>query len=198
MSPELSCLTALTNARAMFFQDIVKHYRAHTAEPPEVVAADVDLIMSDSSYQIAQFYFVVEERGLADQEKIKSYLDCHNKRMSNLAKPENKGICDLIGVTQDRMKWAKFEDDQITKVLMDITLVRSKPRLRLDQSALSRLLSRVLAPETCRKSIVALGNGGLLNRFPRRGEVAVISTGLLEDYFRKHLTHIVQVLKQEC
>jgi hypothetical protein len=83
-----------------------------------------------------------------------------------------------------------FSEQGIEKVVQQI----SDGHLRLDQSDLGRLLVTLISPETTRKAVVALAKGGLLTRV-RIGQVLVVSNGVLESYFEKHLSAIVSDLK---
>jgi hypothetical protein len=76
---------------------------------------------------------------------------------------------------------------QIEKVVYEI----SEGKLRLDQSDLGSLLSPCMSPETTRKAVIALGKGGLLRRIKIAGRVIIVSAGILEGYFEKHLRAVV-------
>jgi len=83
---------------------------------------------------------------------------------------------DRAGMTVQRVRAALFSPTQIERVVEHV----ADGRLRLDQSDLGRLLSQAISTETCRKTLVALAKGGLLNRI-NIGQVLVVSTGHLVD-----------------
>ena len=125
---------------------------------------------------------------LADRHKLHAFLRRHNADMAALL--ADKARRDLMGLLKQRIEEAIFSATQIEKVLE----MSGEGRLRLDQSDLGRLLSQLISPETCRKVTVVLAKGGLLTR-RTIGTVLVVSTGVLEGYFRKHLQQILSTLE---
>lgn len=192
-SAELTCLAAIRSGRARFFGALAAHAADHApAErrgPEGSLARDyLALVRSDGAAQIAEFYFVVEELGLADGVLFRSYLERHNAAMeAYLADPEKmRGL----GLTPQRVRSARFTEDQ-----MNFVQFMSPPgRLLLDQSSIGRLMTEVMAPESCRKIVIALAEGGLLQRMSV-GQALIGSTGVLERLFRAHLTEVVQATR---
>lgn len=191
MSRELHCLNALREGRALFFHSIMSHARQNACQPPGKAADDIDLLLSENTYQVAAFYYMVEERHLSERSVIRGCLQRHNEDMTALLADRAKSR--LMGLPPQRVRGAIFQPHQIEKVVQNVEVIDGKSRLRLDQSDLGRLLIEVMSAETCRKVIIGLSNAGLLSRI-NIGSVMIISTGVLESYFRRHLQHIVQLL----
>ena len=190
-SLEFRCLDAMRAARAIFFDDIVAHARRHQAEAvrngasPRNVA--VATLRSENAYQIAEFYYLAEEFGLASPLTIGEFINNHNRDMQILL--EDTERLALYGVRKERIAEAIFSQEEKAKVVENTVV----GRLRLDQSDVGRCLATLISPETCRKTLVALGDGGLLER-KKVGSVIVTSTGILEAYFRNHLRMIAESL----
>lgn len=192
-SAELTCLFALRGARARLFTSMAGHAAEHAPDKRRDggggLARDyLGLVRSDGAAQIAEFYFVLEELGLADGARFRPYLERHNAAM--LAYLDAPDRMRAIGLTPQRVKAAMFSADQ-----MDFVAFVSPPgRLLLDQSSLGRLLTEVMAPESCRRIVVALAEGGLLTR-RMVGQALIESTGVLEGLFRAHLSEVVGSLR---
>lgn len=183
-SRELTCLVALREARASFFHDVIAHARSHAEKHgTSITQDDVDLLRSENAYQVAEFYFLIEELNLSNRTKTKSFLRRHNADMQALL--EDRPKREMMGLLRQRVEEAIFSEIQIEKVSENII----DGKLRLDQSDLGRLLSTIMSPETCRKVVVSMAKGGLINRI-NIGQVLVISNGNIERCFRAHLTRM--------
>lgn len=188
---EFVCLDAMRTARAAFFDDIVSHAQRHQAElaasGKNYGAVAVAMLRSDNAYQIAEFYYMAEEFQLSDPRKIACYVDRHNQDMHDLIRaPERLA---LHGVRKERISEAIFSNEEKAKVVENAAC----GRLRLDQSDVGRFLAPLISPETCRKTLVALSEGGLLER-RNIGAVIVTSTGALEAYYRQHLQQMAEMI----
>lgn len=188
-SRELTCLAAFRDARDQFASDIIEHAHNHIANQANAKLSqdDIDLFRGSYTYSIAEFYYLIEELHFNNKDKIRAFLLHHNNDMTELLNDRAKR--DRAGMTIQRVKAARFSPTQIERVVEHVV----DGRLRLDQSDLGRLLSQAISTETCRKTVVCLEKGGLLNRI-KIGQVLVVSTGHLERYYRQHLTSIVAAL----
>ncbi|MBB5053464.1 hypothetical protein HNQ36_003455 [Afipia massiliensis] len=189
-NPELLCLIALRDAREWFQNEILAGARAHdTAKvKPELDAEDLDLLRGNEAFQIAEFYYLLQQYRLAAPERIRPFLLRHNADMQALVK--NKEKRDALGLSVSRLEDGIFSDTQIEKVVQQI----SDGRLRLDQADLGRLLCSLMSVENTRKSVVALAKGGWLNRI-KIGHVLIVSVGRIEACFEQHLRRIVEGLR---
>jgi hypothetical protein len=186
---QLKCLVALRDSRATFFNELVSHARTHAANgSSQLSKEELDMLRSNEAFQVAEFFYLVEKFGLSDRRKIRLYLVRHNHDLDELIADKEKR--DLLGLSRARLEDGLFSEQGIEKVVQQI----SDGRLRLDQSDLGRLLITLMSPETTRKAIVALAKGGLLTRV-RIGQVLVVSNGVLESYFEKHLSAIINDLR---
>jgi hypothetical protein len=183
---ELRCLFALSDARAAFFNDIVAHAGATCASPR--ADEDTAALREEAVFQIAQFYYLASQRGLGNERNARAFLSGHNKEVQNLL--SDKQQRDALGLTVARLNECLFSDAQIENVVQEI----SEGKLRLNQSDLGSLLTLCQSPETTRKALIALGDGGLLKR-ARIGRVLIRSDATLERYFEKHLQFIVATIK---
>jgi hypothetical protein len=192
VSAELRCVGALRHARSSFFSDILSHARTHLSQTKSVETLtdeDIDELRSDATYQVAEFFYVARARKLADRETIRLFLRGHNEAMRGYIGDKTKR--ELTGVTVASAKKGLFSDIQINKVVENIV----EGKLRLDQSDLGRILASVFAAETTRNAVISIAKGGLINRV-RVGQVTlVVSNGVLEDYFHKHLSLIIKSIQ---
>ncbi|CUW39629.1 conserved protein of unknown function [Magnetospirillum sp. XM-1] len=188
---EFRCLDAMRTARSKFFDDLVTFARQHHANQPSPGKGGKELpvaiLRSDNAYQIAEFYFLIEEFRLNDPERIGAFIDHHNRDM--VAMLDAPDILKQQGVARQRIEEAVFSPEQRAKVLENA----GAGRLRLDQSDIGRFLAPLISPETCRKTLVALADGGLLDR-RNIGQVIVASNGVIEGYFRSHLRQVVNAI----
>ncbi len=188
---EFRCLDAMRTSRSEFFDNVVTHARGHlaalAASGKSCKDISVTLLRSENTLQIAEFYFLAEEFRLDKAERIGAFIDLHNKDMKKLLdEPETLS---LQGLVRQRIEDAVFSPEQRAKVVENTV----KGRLRLDQSDIGRFLSPLISPETCRKTLVALADGGLLER-RNIGQVIVVSNGVIEDYYRRHLRSVVDAV----
>lgn len=180
---ELRCLIALRDARAAFFNEIVSHAQSHCETP--LTPDDVATLRGEEVFQIAEFYYLADRYSLGEPGRIRSFLRRHNEDLTELLADKDKRTAQ--GLTSARLQDCRFSDMQIEKVVHEI----SDGKLRLDQSDLGSLLSPCMSPETTRKAVIAVGKGGLLRRIKIAGRVLIVSAGILEGYFEKHLRAVV-------
>ena len=189
----LACLSGLRSARAQFFTALsgcaAENIGAEHRDRNGSVRRDVlGLLRSDGTAQIAELFFLIEELGLQDQSLFRAFLARHNDAMqAYLDEPDR---LQRLGVSRQRIKAAIFSKER-----MDFLGLVSPPgQLLLDQAAIGRLLTEVMAPESCRKIVVALAESGLLKRH-EVGTVLVSSDGKLEALFREHLIIVAKAVE---
>jgi len=189
----LCCLTGLREGRATFFAACAAHAAEHApAErrtPEGALSRDyLGLIRSDAAAQIAELFFLIEELGLRDGGRFRSFLESHNAAMrAYLEAPERMHA---LGLTPQRVKAAIFPEERIGF----FEFVSPPGRLYLDQSSVGRLLTEVMAPESCRRVVIALAEGGLLERH-QLGSVLISSEGRLEGFYRDHLMTVANAVR---
>lgn len=193
-SQEMICLVALREARATLLVDLAAHADAHGSEdvrdPDGRISREtLELVQSDAAEQISELFFVLQELGLNEGAMIRAYLEQHTAAMNDLLADPDK--MRARGLTAQRIKAARFSPAQIEF----IELVSLPGQLRLDQSALGRLLSELMSPETCRKVVIALSECGFLDRH-NVGQALISSRGVLEQIYRMHLAKIVTNVRQ--
>ena len=195
-SAELACLTGLRSGRARFFRALTEtaavNAPAKRRDRDGNLSRDyAGLLRSDGAGQIAEFFYLLEELDLRDGKRFCGFIENHNAAMqAHLANPDGMRA---LGLTPQRIEAAMFSPEQISF----IELVSPPGQLFLDQSALGRLLAEALAPESCRKIVIALAEGGLLRRHSV-GHVLVSSDGTLEALYRNHLRVVVDAIREKA
>lgn len=194
LSRAMACLTGLRIGRAAFFDAVT----AHAAEHAPAERRDPDgrlkreylaLIRSDGAAQIAELLFLIEELGLKDGKRFRPFLENHNAAMqAYLGDPARMRT---LGLTPQRVKAAMVPEDRIAF----FEFVSPPDRLFVDQSAVGRLLTELMAPESCRKIVIALAEGALLERHTL-GNVLISSDGTLEAFYRDYLNSISDSVRE--
>ncbi len=190
ISRELACLVAFRNARAGFFRRLVA--QAEDAAPPARREPDgslkreyVALLRSDAAAQIAEFYFVLRELGLDEGRGFRRYVENHNKAMRGHLGDAQQAR--RLGLARHKIEAAIFSEEQIRF----IETVSPQGALLMDQSALGRLLIELMAPETCRKIVIAFAEAALLER-QTIGHALIRSTGRLEEHYASQMAEILK------
>ncbi len=189
-SIELLCLIALKDAREWFLNEILQNARTHDASKnkPELDEDDLDRLRGGEVYQIAEFYYLLQQYRLADQKRIRQFLLRHNDDMRALIADKQKR--DALGLTTSRLEEGIFSETQIEKVVQQI----SDGKLRFDQKDVGRLLCSLFSIENTRKALVALDRGGWLT-IVKTGHNLIMSSGRMEACFEQHLNKIVSSLR---
>lgn len=192
-SRELTCLSAMTDGRAHFFQLLVEHASGHYApsSPHRLLTDVIAVLREDHVYQVAKFFYLLEELDLRNPSKFQMLIERQNSDMAQLLNDRSRML--LMGLNPQRVKDAMFSEDQQKKIFFD-SGVDSNGNVRLDQSDLGKFLAVFMSPESCRQAVVALAEAGLLIR-RGHGKVFVSSDGTLEYYFRQHLRLIDERIK---
>lgn len=175
----------------MFFDVVVKHAREHweSTKPPSDIGGMISILRNDNTYQVAEFYFMLDEFGMSDPVCLGRFIDRHNQDMEELlASPDQMAA---QGLPKARVFDAIFSSEQRAKVLENA----ARGQLRLDQSDIGRFLATLMSPETCRKTLVALASAGLLER-KSIGQVIIVSSGVVEGFFRAHLRYIADAIRE--
>jgi hypothetical protein len=192
ISRELRCLTALIEARARLFDRLVQHAEAHLSATNADRRQFIDmlpLLRSEFCYQICQLFYLLDEHQINTAQKFERLLDRHNRDMTALLADPRRMLIQGLAGHRDRLERSLFSEGQKRKVIESIV----GNQIRLDQSDIIKLMAPFMSPESCRKTVVALANGGLLQRVGRV-QVLVYSKGDIEAYFREHLGMIADLL----
>jgi hypothetical protein len=129
----------------------------------------------EATYQMAEFYYLFDARGIRTSEQIEALTDLHNSYIAGLTRDGGKMA--RLGVANDRLIDAMFTVDTLPRLLQNW---RERPGA-IDQSNLARLLVTVMSTETCRKVVVACATAGFLTREKTPyGTMLIISRGVLE------------------
>jgi hypothetical protein len=193
LSVELSCLDAIRDARVWFLKAVLAHAAEHRAAHPIEGSAcltreEIKHLRSDGVPQVAELLFTIDDLGLGDPQRLRSYLETHNEALeTKLEDLAHKGQAYTDnGLSRERISDARLSDDQI-QTLVDEA---EDGRLRFDQTTFACLLMDAMAAESCRKLILLLSDCGFMRRMGH-STVRVRSTGVLERLYREHLAQIV-------
>ncbi len=194
-SQAMTCLSAIREGRRWFDAKMAEHMEEHfpTVAGNGKVQATAR-VRGDDAYHVAEFFFVARELDLMHRDRLPRLIDRHNADMRALLGDEAR--MSIMGLSEDRVREAIFSEPQRGKILEGQGR-DDEERLRLDQSDIAKLLSPLMATETCRQILLALTEGKLLTR-RGSGRFFVASSGILEDYFREHLLIIGRVMRGEA
>ena len=149
-------------------------------------------LRSEDIFQIAMFYYELDETDQANPSKMRPFLLRHNAYLAELSSDPKK--CIAMGVRPDRIGKAILSERQIDKVLVLLGVTERDGRVRhraaFDQTVLGSLFADIMSREQCRLSIVLLEDFGLLERH-KLTSVEVVSTGELENCFRSYLQKLL-------
>lgn len=193
ITAELQLLAAIRSSQAEFCDQIIAaaaEYRA--ANPLErstvLDAEEVRQLRSSGATQVAEFFYIIEERGLAEPAALRAYLNRHNESLqAKLDDLRRSGQAYTgNGLSRDRIASGLLEAEQIENLVDEA----EDGRLRFDQTSLACLLVDAMSAESCRKLLLLLANCGFLRRIGRNN-VRVRSEGKLEQLYRMHLSAIL-------
>lgn len=174
-TPELDLLESLRWAQKEF----VDHLCASSCAQNDRVLA---ILRLEATYDFAEFYFLIQARGIETEQDIKALAELHNQYIVDLVKDELK--LKRLGLSHERALEAMFTSDTMPRLLENW---RERPG-SIDQSNLARLLMSVMSTETCRKIVVACGEAGFLDRKKTPyGTIIVSSNGKLESIFGNYI-----------
>jgi hypothetical protein len=168
---DLGLLESLRWSRKEFLDRIGE---ASASQDEQVLAT----LRLESTYQMAEFYYLLRARGIEGEEHIGLLADLHNQYIVGLMKDAAKVA--RLGLTSERLLDAMFTADTMPRLLQHW---REQPGA-IDQSNLARFLVTVMSTETCRKIVMASATAGFLDRQRTPyGTILVVSKGTLEKIF---------------
>lgn len=182
---DISALQLYRNARLEFNARIVE---ASRDKSPEVVGA----LRSDSTHQLAEFYFLLSGFGIKSVDEFDQLIERHNDYVASLLSDPDK--MQRMGLSKDRLLSAIFDGETRPRLLK---FWADDPGA-LDQSTLARFLVAVMSDETARKTVVACGKAGLLERQNSVFRIVLVrSTGLLERVYGQCLRELRLAIQAE-
>lgn len=191
---ELQLLAAIRASQAEFCDQLILSAAEFRATNPlkggtVLDAEEIRQLRSPGTTQVAEFFFIIEERGLAEPEALRAYLDRHNQSLqAKLDDLRRSGQAYTgNGLSRDRIASGLLEAGQIETLLDEA----EDGRLRFDQTSLACLLVDAMSAESCRKLLLLLASCGFLRRIGRNN-VRVRSEGKLERLYRLHLSAILE------
>ena len=125
---------------------------------------------------------LIEEGGINTPDSLTAFFERHNAAMEALLKTCERGYT-RFGLSQDRIEKAKFSKQQIEYVLHE----SSRGIVTLDQRSIGKILTEVMAFESCRTILLLLARSGFVQRKDFRRAVLINSMGILENMYRHHL-----------
>ena len=175
---DIAALQAYRQARLDFNAKIVGTSRDKS---PDVLAA----LRSDSTHQLAEFYFLLSGFGIKSVTEFDQLIERHNDYVSSLLADPDK--MHRMGLSKERLLSAIFDGETRPRLLK----IWSDDPGALDQSTLARFLVAVMSDETARKTVVACGKAGLLDRQTSVFRIVIVkSTGVLEHTYGQCLREL--------
>jgi hypothetical protein len=194
ITAELQLLAAIRASQAEFCDQLILSAAEFRAVNPlkgntALDAEEIRQLRSPGTTQVAEFFFIIEERGLGEPAALRAYLDRHNQSLqAKLDDLRRSGQAYTgNGLSRDRIASGLLEAGQIETLLDEA----EDGRLRFDQTSLACLLVDAMSAESCRKLLLLLANCGFLRRIGRNN-VRVRSEGKLERLYRQHLSAILE------
>ena len=139
-------------------------------------------LTSDSVFQIAEFFFLLDCHDIRTGEQIKAFGRLHNDYVEQAVTAPDK--LEKLGRLRSQLEGAVFSDLGIEKLAENY---RRKPP-SFDQSDLCRFLLTQQSSENSRRSLVVLRETGLLEETRTAyGSVVLHSHGILERIYREHI-----------
>ena len=174
LAADLRAHAALRGALVRFYEEIA---RASGSDDPGILGR----LRTQPVYHMAEFFFLLRAYGLERAEQLREIVRLHNAQIAALQADKERR--DLFGFGGTRLKKALFDEASENKLVVNYEHMGG-----FDQSDLSRLLIEVMAPETCRSTVVDLEKAGLLKRSTGvYNAVVVSSTGRIETAFARHV-----------
>jgi hypothetical protein len=175
---DIAALQAYRRGRLEFNMRIVE---ASDEKSEAVLAA----LRSDATYQLAEFYFLLSGFGIQSVPEFDELIERHNDYGASLLSDSKK--MERMGLTKERLLSAIFDGETKPRVLK----IWSDDPGALDQSSLARFLVAVMSDETARKTVVACGKAGFLERQNSVFRIMLVkSTGKLEQMYGQCLREI--------
>lgn len=172
---DIDTVKAMRAARQAFSDGIVGAARSHAPDLPR-------RLRSDSVFQIAEFFFLLQCHGIATVEQIKAFARLHNEYLRDAMNAPDK--LERLDRTRAQLDGAFFSDIGIEK--LGENFQRNPPSF--DQSDLCRFLVTQQSFENCRRSLKVLRVAGLLEaRRIAYGSLVLHSRGRLEQVYRSHI-----------
>jgi len=194
LSRQLVCLAAIRAARAEFFDRIIRIAEESSLSLREGGLSLVArrMLRTEGVAQIAELFFVFQERGINSPENFRAFIDRHNSDMLSRIKECNKGYS-RYGVSERELRKCIFEEHQVDHIIH----MSAAGHLSLDQRSIGKILREAMSFETCRTLLILLTQYGLLRRHDFRTVVLVSSGGVMESVYRDHLTLAVSMMSSK-
>jgi hypothetical protein len=184
LAADLLLLENLRWVKKQFFDRICQESRSRD---PDVLAT----LRLESTYQLAEFLYLLRARCIETEEQIRMLAELHNEYIVDLTKDQAKVA--RMGLARDRLLDAIFTTDTMPRLVYHWA---ERPGT-LDQSNLARFLAAVMSTETCRKVVIACSEAGFLvrERSPH-GTILVRSLGALERLFGQSVRDLRQQIEK--
>lgn len=175
---DIAALQAYRQARLDFNARIVE---ASRDKSPDVLTS----LRSDATHQLAEFYFLLSGFGIKSVTEFDQLIERHNDYVASLLGDPDK--MHRMGLSKERLLSAIFDGETRPRLLK----IWSDDPGALDQSTLGRFLVAVMSDETARKTVVACGKAGLLDRQNSVFRIVLVkSTGVLERTYGQCLREL--------
>jgi hypothetical protein len=178
LARDIFALQAYRDARLKFNDKVVEASRDKSDEV-------LSVLRNDATYQLAEFYFLLTGFGIKTVDELGDLIERHNDYVSALLTDPAK--MERMGLSKERLLSAIFDGEMRPRLLK----IWSDDPGALDQSTLGRFLVAVMSDETARKTVVACGKAGLLERQNSVFRIVLVkSTGILEQTYGQCLREL--------
>ena len=172
---DIEAVIAMRTARRVFSEEMLRRAPAGRRELRW-------RLRSDSVFQIAEFFFLLKCHGIGTAAQIGAFARLHNEHLNMAIRSPEK--LDRLERTRSQVDGALFSEIGIEKLTENF--LRRPPSF--DQSDLCRFLVTQQSFESCRKSLNALREAGLLEeKRLAYGSILLHSPGALEEIYRLHI-----------
>lgn len=180
IASDIAALQAYRRSRLEFNLRVVE---ASTDKSEPVLAA----LRGDATHQVAEFLYLLWGFGIRTSEEFDGLIERHNEYISSLLQHPQK--MERMGLSKERLLGAIFDGETRPRVLK----TWSDAPGTVDQSSLARFLVAVMSDETARRTLVACGKAGFLQRQPSVFRIVLVkSTGTLERIYGQCLREVRQ------
>lgn len=139
-------------------------------------------LKSDSVFQIAEFFFLMQCHGIKTAKQIREFARLHNEYLEKVLNSPEK--LEKLERTRSQVDGAFFSEVGIDKLAENF---RRKPP-SFDQSDLCRFLVTQQSFENCRRSLKILRDVRLLDeKRTAYSSIILHSRGILERIYRNHI-----------
>lgn len=196
IAPEFELLCALNGCRA----ELIRRISEFAQERLEGIPEDqryidnkyncIDFVIKPESLHFAEWLFSIQAIGLKHGDRMRLYLEQHNKSMEdiiNIIRNSPGKRCDITNITLETAKSSIFPKSVINRIVIYKDI--SSGSIGFSQSDVARIHVEVASAETWRLVLLALERSGFISRLDI-GPQLIQTNGVLECFVRDYLKDV--------